>query len=216
MAETGGPFINLEYVFYKVYTWIFGVPSGTGETGTLGGDSGTGTIPVGDGGLVNTGNGVDMEMLAEIFKNILGFITLLLIIGLGYVIVRIRELHKEMKKKPTCAEPEHVEKTKENERWEVVRMHVASNVPSDWRMAIIEADNILDDMVKRMGYEGKDLGERLRAVEPSDFLSIHSAWEAHKVRNKIAHEGLGFEISQREAKRVIDLYEQVFREFEYI
>ncbi|NTV22457.1 MAG: hypothetical protein HGB03_02705 [Candidatus Yonathbacteria bacterium] len=216
MAETGGPFINLEYVFYKVYTWIFGVPSGTGETGTLGGDGGAGTISMGDGGLVNTGNGVDIEMLVEILKNILGFITLLLIIGLGFIIVRIWELHKEMKKKPTFAEPEHVEKTKENERWEVVRMHVASSVPSDWRMAIIEADNILDDMVKRMGYEGKDLGERLRAVEPSDFLSIQSAWEAHKVRNKIAHEGLGFEISQREAKRVIDLYEQVFREFEYI
>ena len=103
-----------------------------------------------------------------------------------------------------------------NERWEVVLHHVASANPSDWRIAIIEADNILDDMVKRMGYEGQDLGERLRAVEPSDFLSIQSAWEAHKVRNKIAHEGLGFTVTQREARRIIGLYEQVFREFEYI
>jgi len=220
MAETGGPFINLEYVFYKIYTWIFGVPgtetSQGGTGGSIEGDVSTGAFAGGEGGLVDAGSSVDISLIVMIIKNILGFVTLLLIIALGYVLMRMRELRKEMEKKPSFAEPEHVGREVRNERWEVVLAHVASDNPNDWRMAIIEADNILDDMVKRMGYEGQDLGERLRAVEPSDFLSIQSAWEAHKVRNKIAHEGLGFIITQREAKRIVDLYEQVFREFEYI
>jgi hypothetical protein len=218
-----GPFINLEYMFYKVYTWIFGVPShSTGDKvmgiNTQGLDiSGSSDMYLSsDGGLIHAVNGSDMSFVIMIFKNILGFITFLFIIGLGYVIVRINELYKEIKKKSTFVEPTYVPQTIINERWEVVLHHVASANPSDWRIAIIEADNILDDMVKRMGYEGQDLGERLRAVEPSDFLSIQSAWEAHKVRNKIAHEGLGFTVTQREARRIIGLYEQVFREFEYI
>ncbi len=210
MAEPTGPFINLEYVFYKIYTAIYGVP----QTGTTG-EEGT-TLSTVDGGLFGKLQTIDLSLLFSIINGVLGFVVLLLIVGIIYVYTRIRELKKEMEKQPTFAESEHVGKEEKNEQWEVILKHLASDNSSDWRMAIIEADNIMDDMVKRMGYEGKDMGERLRAVEPSDFTSIQSAWEAHKVRNKIAHDGLGFEISQREAKRVIGLYEQVFREFEYI
>jgi len=87
---------------------------------------------------------------------------------------------------------------------------------SDWRLAIIEADNILDEMVTRIGYKGDNLGEKLKSVEPSDFNTLQEAWEAHKVRNKIAHEGLNFRMDHREAKRVVAQFEKVFKEFEFI
>ena len=69
--------------------------------------------------------------------------------------------------------------------------------------------------MQQMGYRGENLGERLKSVEPSDFLTLNDAWEAHKVRNVIAHE-VGFIIDHREAKRVVKLYENVFREFNYL
>jgi hypothetical protein len=71
-------------------------------------------------------------------------------------------------------------------------------------------------MTKKMGYHGDTLGERLNSVEKSDFLTLNLAWEAHKVRNMIAHEGSNYLLTKREAKRVIDLYRQVFEEFEFI
>jgi ribosomal protein L14E/L6E/L27E len=63
---------------------------------------------------------------------------------------------------------------------------------------------------------GDTLGERLKAVEQSDFDTIDKAWEAHKVRNKLAHEGGDFILTQREAKRIIALYKDVFDEFRMI
>jgi hypothetical protein len=75
---------------------------------------------------------------------------------------------------------------------------------------------MLEDILVRMGYDGDSIADRLRAVEPSDFTHIQSAWEAHKVRNKIAHEGVNFTVTQREARRVIELYRKVFEEFRYI
>lgn len=103
-----------------------------------------------------------------------------------------------------------------NRRWQQILQNVNSENTTDWRMAIIEADIILDEMTVKMGYRGDTLGERLRAVEKSDFNTIDLAWEAHKVRNAIAHDGANYQITQREAKRVIDLYSQVFKEFYYI
>lgn len=103
-----------------------------------------------------------------------------------------------------------------NERWEKITGHINSANPSDWRLAILECDIILDEMLTKMSYRGETLSDKLKAVEKSDFLTIDKAWEAHRVRNAIAHEGSNFQIMDREARRVVGLYEEVFKEFHYI
>ncbi len=103
-----------------------------------------------------------------------------------------------------------------NTRWIKIQDNINSKNPNDWRLAILEADIILDEMLAKMGYHGETVSDKLKAIEPSDFLSLNSAWEAHKIRNAIAHEGSDFLISEREARRIMGLYEQVFREFKFI
>lgn len=103
-----------------------------------------------------------------------------------------------------------------NKRWEKIVEHTNSTNSSDWRLAILECDIILDEMLTKMSYRGETLSDKLKAVERSDFLTIDKAWEAHRVRNTIAHEGSNFQINDREARRVISLYEEVFKEFHYI
>ncbi len=108
------------------------------------------------------------------------------------------------------------EEKKSNERWMHVLQLLESYNQSDWRAAIIEADIILEEMLEKMAYEGASIGDKLKNVETSDFLTLNQAWEAHKVRNKIAHGGSDFAISQHEARKVIGLYQEVFEEFYYI
>ncbi len=105
---------------------------------------------------------------------------------------------------------------KENKRWLHVLELSNSTNPADWRVAIIEADIMLDELLKTCGYTGEGIGEKLKSVEPSDMLTLDNAWEAHKVRNRIAHSGSSFELNERETQRVITLYESVFKEFEII
>lgn len=104
----------------------------------------------------------------------------------------------------------------ENPKWELVENHINSDDENKWKLAIIEADIILDELLTTLNLPGQTIGDKLKAVEPSDFDSIEEAWEAHKIRNAIAHEGSDFLINQREAKRVIKLYQKVFEEFEII
>lgn len=102
-----------------------------------------------------------------------------------------------------------------NERWERVLAYLATDNPAEWKLAVIESDNMLDDVVKQLRTVGENLGERLKSVEPSDFLSLDDAWEAHKIRNKIAHES-DFILTKPEARKTIERYRRVFEEFEYI
>ncbi|MEY2641073.1 MAG: hypothetical protein RL150_466 [Candidatus Parcubacteria bacterium] len=103
-----------------------------------------------------------------------------------------------------------------NERWERVERLMNSTTASDWRQAVIEADIILDEMLTRMGYEGTSIGDRLKQIEQSDFITLNKAWEAHKVRNHLAHRGGDYVFPKNEAERVVGLYRQVFQEFYYI
>ncbi len=103
-----------------------------------------------------------------------------------------------------------------NKRWEKVVKLINSTSPADWKLAILEADILLGEMLDRMGYRGDSIGEQLKIIEKSDFTTLDSAWEAHKIRNSIAHEGEDFLITHREAQRIVRLFEEVFLEFRYI
>ncbi len=98
-------------------------------------------------------------------------------------------------------------------KWQKIIDLVESNEESNWRLAIIEADIILDSLLETLQLPGQTIGDKLKAVEPSDFLTLDYAWEAHKARNAVAHKGSEFLLNQREARRVISLYEMVFKEF---
>lgn len=101
-------------------------------------------------------------------------------------------------------------------RWQSIMEHADSENPNDWKVAILEADILLDELLDRLGYHGDSMGEKMKQIEKSDFLTLDKAWEAHKIRNAIAHEGSQFLINKREVLRVIGLYKEVFDEFYYV
>jgi len=102
---------------------------------------------------------------------------------------------------------------RDSSRLTQIYAHIESSNPNDWKLAIIEADIILDDILKKRGYAGTSLGERLRSIAPSQLSSLDDAWEAHKVRNRIAHDGADFVLTQRLAEETINRYRRVFGEF---
>jgi Ca2+/Na+ antiporter len=101
-------------------------------------------------------------------------------------------------------------------RWVNIQELIKSYNANDWRQAIIEADIILEEMLDKMQYEGLTIGDKLKKVEKSDFVTLDRAWSAHKVRNQIAHDGSNFKLSREVAEKTIKDYEEVFREFYYI
>jgi hypothetical protein len=103
-----------------------------------------------------------------------------------------------------------------NKRWDVVLKYLFSSSEGDWKLAVIEADSMLEGLMDQLGFKGDNLGEKLKSANQDNFRNLSSAWEVHVIRNRIAHEGQQFALSQHEAKRVITIYEQIFREFGYI
>lgn len=147
--------------------------------------------------------------------------TLFLMYVIIYAAVRLKQIEKEeeekfhsLRIKDAANEPANDPVL--NQKWQKVQAHINSTNPADWRLAILEADIMLDTILDKMGYQGDSIGDKLKGIEKSDFVSLDAAWEAHKVRNRIAHDGSDYPLNDREARRVIELYQKVFEEFYYI
>jgi len=189
------PFVNLEYVYYSLLRTI------------LGDFSGNIFVMIYE----------RVSFFAELIVPYSMFISLILLIGINYCFIRIKQIERDLilAKTPISATSTAYEQVV-NIRWERILAHINSENESDWRLAILEADMILEEMLTSMGYHGETIAEQLQGIEKSDFQSLDEAWEAHKIRNKIAHEGMNYNLLRREARHTISLYEKVFSEFKFI
>jgi hypothetical protein len=148
-------------------------------------------------------------------------ITLFLLYVIIYSKIRLSQIEKRVaaERHARLVKDAHAHPGQDAElhaKWVKIQTHINSPNPSDWRLAILEADIMLFDVLDKMGFQGDSIGEKLKGVKKEDFLTLDLAWEAHKVRNKIAHEGSGYDLSERDAKRIVDLYKKVFEEFYHI
>jgi len=149
-------------------------------------------------------------------KIILTILGLLFFAGIVFTIFRMREVNKREREYYKPIDIEEAEAKARIVEWEVIMDHLNADNPAEWRIAILEADNILDRLLAEEGFAGENLGERLKGLTTKNLVTLNEAWEAHKVRNNIAHDGSTFMLENREAKKVIGMYEKVFRELGYL
>ncbi len=168
-------------------------------------------------------DGTPLERAGEFFATSLAFIkvvstivSMLALLLVVYSFVRIREITGEANKKLGLALSWESERRQKNVRWQRVEEYMTSLNPSDWKVAILEADNVLDDITERMGYAGSTLGERLKNIPASEFPYLEEAWEAHKIRNQVAHRGTDYALSRSDAEHVINIYYRVFSALGYL
>jgi hypothetical protein len=196
--QTDGPnvhFINVEYFFRLLYNLFHG---GTG---------GVGTPNFSTSGL--------FVLISHLWLalTVLAYLFSLAAIGIFvYATMRLYQVRQGEAPKYATITPEAGHAQVEHSRWTYIMQLIESGQESDWRNAIIESDIMLDELLSRLGYPGDSVGEKLRAVNTNHFHTLQNAWEAHKVRNDIAHQGSTFQLSEHIAHRTIANYEAVFRE----
>jgi len=96
-------------------------------------------------------------------------------------------------------------------QWAKIMTRLASGLESEYKLAVIEADSMFDDILKKMGYSGETLGERLKKISSAILPNIEEIGQAHKIRNNIVHDP-DFRLSLDEAKKALTIYEKALTE----
>ncbi|HBB36645.1 MAG: hypothetical protein UX02_C0001G0009 [Candidatus Moranbacteria bacterium GW2011_GWC1_45_18] len=100
-------------------------------------------------------------------------------------------------------------------RWESVKNRLASGSVSSGKIAIIEADKMLNEALEKFGFSGKDADEKIGKIKPGQLVGIEEIRNARILFHKIM-EDPGYESSLEELKSALEMYERFFRGVEMI
>lgn len=77
------------------------------------------------------------------------------------------------------------------EKYRVKYLEIENNLKKDddlsYHMTIINADKLLDQALKDIGFSGSTMAERLKSANLK-FKNNNKVWNVHKLRNRIVHE----------------------------
>lgn len=94
--------------------------------------------------------------------------------------------------------------------WKKVKKRLDTGIEAEYKLAIIEIDTMLGEILKRMGYDDETIEKRLNKVTSIEISNIDALKEARKVRNGVIHDP-DYQLSKEKAKEVMDVYQESFR-----
>lgn len=93
-------------------------------------------------------------------------------------------------------------------RWEALKKKLETGSEDQYKLAVIEADKLIDSLIFRMGYkDGKNFGERLDNIPPRQIEDVSSIKEGHAIRNRIILEE-DFKVDKKMAAKTLALFEK--------
>jgi len=104
--------------------------------------------------------------------------------------------------------PKGIDKVHFKNEWNDIAL--LANDPKTRPMSIINADKLLDQALKCLGYGGDTMAQRLISAK-NQLRSRDEVWSAHKLRNKLVHESL-LEPSEKTIKNALKGYYKAFRD----
>jgi len=129
------------------------------------------------------------------------FLGIIVLAALVFAIVKITKL---------LTRPEMFGMTREEvqRRWTQI-LETSGQGMMGAKLAIMEADTLLDSALKSMSMPGTTLGERLK-VACYKYPKLKDVWWAHKLRNQLVHEA-SFQTGPRQVRQALDEYERALK-----
>lgn len=106
-------------------------------------------------------------------------------------------------------------KKKMIKKWENILKQIATGDENAYKLAVIEADKTFDDMLKKIGYQGENMGQRMKNIKAGQISNIDNLWQAHKTRNNIVHDP-DFHLTRAQAEQAVKFFEAALKELQVI
>ncbi len=94
-------------------------------------------------------------------------------------------------------------------RWAEIEQMSHGSGEMSRKMAVLEADKLLDQALKALAMAGNTLGERLRFAQYK-YPDLRDVWWAHRVRNQLVHEA-SYHLDAGLAAKAVRAYRRALR-----
>lgn len=91
--------------------------------------------------------------------------------------------------------------------WQKIMARLDTGLETEYKLAVIEADGLTDDVLRRMSFKGDTLEDRLKGLTVATLPNLEDVKWAHRTRTTILHNP-DQPLSLDEAKKLLKVYEK--------
>lgn len=100
-------------------------------------------------------------------------------------------------------------------QWEKIKQRAETGTEPDRKLALMEANTIIEEILDQQGFTGDTLEERLKKAPPGYLSNVEALIEANQIRNNIVHDP-DFQLSQDDTRNSLSIYEKALIDLELI
>jgi len=98
-------------------------------------------------------------------------------------------------------------------KWGKIAKRLELGSEDEYKMAVLEAEEMLETVLERLGYSGEHLKERLDKLPSTAVSNIEQVKKVLQVRDEIVRNP-DYRLSLDEAKKTLDIFEQVLKDLQ--
>ncbi len=106
-------------------------------------------------------------------------------------------------------------KAKIVKEWDRIIKQMREGGDSEKKLAIIEADDMVNEMLEKMGYKDEKLEAKLESVNKNIIPNVEDLKKIHKRKRDIVYDP-GYIISEEEAEEIMSVYEKTFKDIQFL
>lgn len=146
-----------------------------------------------------------------IIKAIFILISLVFLVMIVYINIRLNITGEKMEHWMAVVESEMMSKRKSGKVWKQIQHRLEAGGENNMKLAVLEADRILEQTLKLGRFSGATMNEILASMTKDDLYNIEEVRNAHALRNKIVSDQ-NFHLSKEQAEEAIETYKNAFIE----
>lgn len=152
----------------------------------------------------------------ETAKGIMMLISFLLLGAIVYTTIRLNRVWRKIASDLAAAidvapDESSAGSTLFQKRFAGLFARLEENRDSEWKLAVIEGDKLLEEALTQAGFPGEGVGDALRQLDRTKLTRVNEAWQAHRLRNDIVHDPQKT-VTAFEARAALENYAAVLRE----
>lgn len=138
-------------------------------------------------------------------------VSLVVAVGILYSIIRISQIRSTDKMAKRELHKRKIDK-KDIGEWKKILKLAHTDNPHDWKLAVREADILLDVVVSDKGYRGTTFEEKIKRMPDSEDAEMaHEAWV-----NYIQKGGDEYMLTKAKTKEILGYYEMALKKLGYL
>jgi hypothetical protein len=104
---------------------------------------------------------------------------------------------------------------KAQQKWNKIKKRLRSKKEANWKLAIIEGEEIVEDLLLKMGYKAKDLRSRLSLASEAQIPNLKDLLDASEVYEGILADP-DYKLPLKKAEEVLNIFEEFLKYYQYL